>query len=439
VAPGPPSVNWQWYIAEPTYAYTGSIFTGFNLLAPLFAAKQRQINVALNGIESASFSINTLDPAAQYINPITNCLVCYRNGEIVWSGPIWTISETVGDGQEDVQVNAVGWFQQLMSRLLKCGTYGVNPMVGPATSPYGGSPAGSTSTAIAQYYYLVDPVQIAVDLMLRTNFEYPTGIWVPPFGTYDPGYIGGPPIDPNAAGGGQPLNPNGIQWTMTVNQLQNIGQMIQQLSNIESGFDFRVDPATLIMNFYYGLVKSEFTIYGRGTDKPNAIFKYGQNLSTLTRTIDPSKLTTQMTVIGQYGQAQYPAPGVGSAAITTYGLWEALASLSSVVSSVITAAYATEEVLFLDAPQVIYSMAPVQYHEAAENGMSVPQPFQDYDIGDFIYIGSNYGRMVVPPPAWAAGNPNQYYPVRLYSMQVNIDDEGNERVTDMQTTYSTSS
>jgi hypothetical protein len=138
------------------------------------------------------------------------------------------------------------------------------------------------------------------------------------------------------------------------------------------------------------------------------------------------------------------APGASSSTVTlpanpsisTYGLWESSASLSNIVSSVITAAYATEEVLFLDQPQVIYTMAPVQYHEAAESGASVPQPFQDYDIGDFVYLASNYGRMQVPAAGWGGSG---YYPVRLYSMQVNIDSEGNERVSDMQTVYTTSS
>lgn len=404
-----PSVDWKWYIAQPTFGPSG--FAGFKRLAPLFSARNRTINLALNGIESASFTVNTLDAAAKFINPVTSCVVCYRNGKLKWSGPIWTINETVGDAQEDVTVNAVGWFQLLMSRLLKTGDNLTNAMVGPT----------STSTAIAHYYHLQDPVAIAGDLVNRTNYEYATGI----------------------ALGAIPANPNNIQWTMTVNQLQNIGQMIQQLSNIESGFDFRVDPATMLLNFYYSAVKTGTTIYGRGQDRPNAVFRYGSNLTTLTRTIDPSKLTTQMTVIGQYGQAQFPdalaSTGRGAALyppIQTYGLWEALASLSNVVSSTITAAYAAEEVIFLNAPETIYTFAPVQYHRALENGASVPQPLEDYDIGDIVRLGSNYGRMVVPSPESGLTG---YLPVRVYSMQIGIDNEGNERVSNIQTTYSTSS
>lgn len=408
-AVGPPSVDWKWYIAQPTFS--GGIFNGFDLITPLFSARSRTLNLALNGVESASFTVHTLDAAASYINPITTALVCYRNGQLKWSGPIWTINETVGDSQGDVQVQAVGWFQLLMYRLLKCGTYLSNPMVGPA----------STSTAIANYYYLQDPVSIAVDMVQRTNYEYPTGVSV----------------------GSTPGNPNNVQWSVTVNQLQNIGQMIQQLSNIESGFDFRVDPVTLALNFYYGTVKSGYTIYGRGNDRPNAIFRFGSNLSTLSRLIDPSKLTTQETVIGQYGQSQYPdAPqstGRGDTldpAIAKYGSWQAMSSLSNIVSPTITAAYATEEVLFLNAPQVIYSFNPIQYHQALEDGASVPQPLEDYDIGDFVYLGSNYGRMVVPPPGSGIVG---YLPVRVYSFQLAIDNEGNERVTNVQTTYSTTS
>lgn len=409
VSPGTASVDWKWYLAKPTFS--GGLFTGFQNIAPLFSARARTLNLALNGIESASFTVNTLDAVAPYIEPISTCIVCYRNGQIKWSGPIWTISETIGEGQEDVQVNAIGWFQLLMSRLLKCGAFPTNAMVGPT----------STSTAINQYYYLQDPVAIAVDLVNRTNYEYPTGIQI----------------------GTTPSNPNSVQWTLTVNQLQNIGQLIQQLSNIESGFDFWIDPATIALNFYYGAVKSGYTIYGRGQDRPNAVFRYGANLSTLTKTTDPSKLTTQMTVIGQYGQSQFPSAqqstGNGDVLyppIATYGLWEALASLSNIISPTIQAAYATAEVLFLNFPQVIYTFSPMVYHQPVESGASVPQPFQDYNIGDFVRLGANYGRMVIPPPSLGISG---YLPVRVYAMQITIDNEGNECVTNVQTVYSTQS
>lgn len=415
-----PSVKWTWFLAEQVFDGSGD-FIGFNQLGPLNAAHNRTITPALNGIESAAFTINTLDPTAALIESISTCIVCYRNGELQWSGPIWTIDETVGEQQETVNVTCVGWFQYLMYRLLKCGATAYNPMVGPS----------DTSTAINQYYYLQDPGQIAVDLLARTNYELPTGIAL---GTVQP-------------------NPTGVKWTVAYNQLQNIGQAIQQLSNIEGGFDFWIDPATLQLNIYYNPVKDTpgYTVYGRGQDRPNAVFRHKVNLSSLRRLIDPSKLTTQQTALGQYGQEQYPSvyqsTGRGddiTPAIITYGLWEAMASLSSIVSPTILAAYATAEVLFLQFPQNIYSFVPLQYHKAAEQNVSVPQPFVDYNIGDYVYLGANYGRMIIPPPlgdtdAGPSAGLTGYLPVRLFSFQILIDDNGNEQVSQIQTTFTTTS
>lgn len=417
-APSNPSVNWRWFLAEPVVDDMGS-FVGFNRLGTLKAAHNRQLNVALNGIESASFTINTLDTVAELMQSVTTCIVCYRNGKLKWSGPLWTIDETLAEGQQSVNVTCVGWPQLLMYRLLKCGNSADNPMVGPT----------STSTAINQYYFLQDPGQIAADLISRTNYEFPTGISI---GTVIP-------------------NPNGVKWTVTYNQLQNIGQAIQQLSNIEGGFDFWIDPETLAFNVYYNPLKAGYTVYGRGQDRPNAVFRHRVNISSLRRFIDASKLNTQHTAIGQYGQSQYPSPAQSTGrgdiitpAIMTYGLWEGMTSLASIVSQTITEAFATAEVLFLQYPQSIYSFTPISYHRATENKVSVSQPFEDYDIGDYVYLGANYGRMRIPPiqgdtDAGPAAGLTGYLPVRVFAMQIAIDDNGNEKVNQIQTAFATTS
>src|ERR1035437_1422406 len=396
-----PAVKWDWYLATPTFS--GNVFQGFSNIGLLDTAQNRSIALSMNGVESAAFSVNILDSIAEqiWLHTLINCLVLYRNDEIKWSGPLWTARPTVNATTQTLQVTAVGWFQYLLKRLLKCGVEGVNPMVGPT----------STSSGVSQSYVAMDPTAIAVDLVTRTNFEYPLPISI---GFVEP-------------------NPNGVLWNVSYQQLQNIGQAIQTLSNAEGGFDFRVDPATLQLDFYYGLVKAGSTVYGRGQDRPNAVFNYPGNLTELAPTEDASNVATQMTVLDQLtNSSQYPGAGEITESITTYGMMQDTASLSDINSLTITTAYAGAEVAFRSAPEVIWTFTPFAYHGDAD----VPQPFVDYDIGDFVYLTANYGCLQVPLSTAMAAGP---MPIRMFSFTITLDNEGNEMISNVQSVFTSTS
>lgn len=396
--PAAPAVKWDWYLATPVFQLINgwNVFQGFENIGLLSTAMNRTVNFSLNAVESASFSVNILDSIAEqiWLHALVNCVVLYRDGVIKWSGPIWTTKPTASASSQTLDVTCVGWFQYLLKRLLKCGTAGVNPMVGPT----------STSSGIQQQYQGIDPTAIATDLVTRTNFEYPLPITI---GSVTP-------------------NPNGILWNVTYQQLQNIGQAIQTLSNIEGGFDFRVDPATLQLDLSYGLVKAGTTVYGRGQDRPNARFSYPGNISELTPTEDGSNTVTQMTVLDQLTNAsQYPAAGIVTPEMATYGMLQDTASISDISSATIpnpiTAAYAEAEVLFRDSPEVIWTFTPLAYHGVSD----VPQPLVDYDIGDFVYLTANYGCLQVSGPQ----------AIRMFAFTLSLDNEGNETVTNIQSVF----
>lgn len=394
-----PTIDWKWFLAKPIFNVGTGAFEKFELLGALDAAANKSISISLNGVESASFEINILEELALQINPISTCVVCYRNGELVWSGMIWTINETVGDKIGTVTVTCVGWFQLLMMRLLKTGALKFGE-----ETPLKGVGPEATSTATAHTYTEKEPQLIVKDLVERTNYEYPTGITL---GTFEP-------------------NPAAVKWNVTYQKLQNIGQAIQQLANTEGGFDFRVDPETLKLNVYYKPVKSGTTVFGKGQDRPNTTFgfKWGpNNLATLTRTIDGSLLTNQMTTVGQFG-----VQGISTSlpSVKTYGLFETQQALSTVVSNTILAAFAAVEVLTREKPLPIYSFAPM----AVNARINVPEPFVDYEIGDFVYLGARYGRMNV-----FSTDGKKAQAVRVFNMKIALDDNGNESVTEIQTTY----
>jgi Putative Ig domain len=398
-----PAVTWDWYLGRPIFNGTTGAFESYERIGLLSTAHERSLSLSLNGVESAKFSVNTLDPLAKSINSISTCIICYRNGELKWGGPVWTIDETVAEKEQKVNITCVGWFQLLLMRLLKTGPFKFGE-----ESPLKGVGPSATSTATSHTYTGVEPQLILQDLVERANYEYPTGIT---FGTLE-------------------SNPAGVKWNTTYQRLQNIGQAIQQLSNTEGGFDFRVDPATLKLNVYYKPVKAGTTVYGRGQDRPTTIFgfKWGaENLSSLQRTIDGSQLVNQMTAVGQYGvQGIYTS----LESVKKYGLFEAQQSLSTVVSNLILAAFASVEVIFRENPLPIYTFVPMS---VSKSGKSVPQPLVDYDIGDFVYLGAKYGRMNVFEETSSGALKAQ--PARVFAMNIGIDDNGKETVEEVQTTY----
>jgi hypothetical protein len=396
--PQKPTVDWKWFLAYPIYKASNGAFEKFQNVGLLNTATGRKLSLALNASESASFQVNTLDAIAPYITPISTCIVCYRNGQLKWSGPVWTVKEKVASQEGKVEVSCIGWFQLLLFRLLKTGALSFG-----AESPTKGVGPSGTSTALAHTYTEIEPQLIAKDLLERTNYDYPTGI-VP--GIFESQGLG-------------------IKWNITYQRFQNIGQAIQQLANTENGFDFRIDPETLKMNAYYATVKSGATIFGKGKDRPNAVFGYGwgpKNLISLERTVDGSQLANQMSTIGQYVAQQYS----NSASISKFGLFEAQDAQTSIVSTAILQALAQVEVESRAEPIVIYNFSVVPINA----GKNVPAPLVDYDIGDFVYVGSKYGRMQVFS---TTGKGPQ--PMRVFGMDIEIDDNGNELVTGVQTTY----
>src|ERR1700752_5303284 len=100
----PPSVPPQWYVPPSVaLAYAGKVgwnwFLGntadLSTIGLLSAAQNRKITLALNDRESAGFTLSLLDPLAELIDPISTCVLCYRNGKLVWSGPIYTLEKSL--------------------------------------------------------------------------------------------------------------------------------------------------------------------------------------------------------------------------------------------------------------------------------------------------------------------------------------------------------
>lgn len=214
---------------------------------------------------------------------------------------------------------------------------------------------------------------------------------------------------------------------------EKIGKSIEALSDIESGFDYEVkvvketitggDTYVRRMNVKYVQVKAGTTIYGIGQDRPSVVFGYqwggSANLSAVTESRDGSNLATRVN-------ARSPNKSAMSQDITqvnALGLWEDSLSVSDQsVKNDVLLAYAGAETAFRASPTRRFSPTPTAY-----NGTYLtPAVFADYEIGDIVYMVADRGAMQIGVTA--------RQPIRIFGLTANIDGEGNERISELQTT-----
>lgn len=78
------------------------------------------LNLQLNNAGSVSIACDRAELfVSQLATPLQNCILIYRNGFLVWSGPIWTVSETYSGETKKLNVTAIGWFELLNHRLIR--------------------------------------------------------------------------------------------------------------------------------------------------------------------------------------------------------------------------------------------------------------------------------------------------------------------------------
>jgi hypothetical protein len=321
----------------------------------LLPASQKSITFQMNNPGHASFSVPANANIAQYIESNKTCIIARRNGVIRWSGFISGVRDEAPGNV--VSCTASGWYELLNHRL-------INP-----------------TQAATMNYTTIDAGTIASNLLAAANAIYPTGITI---GTVEAS----------------------IARTRKYENFQNIGQEINNLSVVENGFDYEINPATRQLNIYYPM----------GETQTNATFGYNalpNNLSSFTRQEDGLNMINKIFVQGRNTYAVVP-PGTPTTA-TDYGLFEDMQSLTEVTEASILLAYGGSEVIIKERPIVVYSITPKKD--------TVPRPFDHYYLGDTLSFSVKTPRITVNEQA-----------VRVYGFTVEIDNSGVETVTQLQTT-----
>lgn len=301
-------------------------------LGELRQARQKQIQLDLNRPGSLSFTFPIADPEAYLIEPVRTCVLAYRNGRLIWSGPVWTIEERILE--EIMQVTCVGWFEILYHRLIQ-------PDQAPAE------------------YTATDAGLIAQNLLFLANATGQT------------------PLDaPSSTFMVQGSTQSSINRDRIYQAYENIGQSIQQLADIENGIDYHVHPWNRTLDVFYPMM---------GEDRPGVVLGAGdvtiKGLAQVTRTIDSSRMANRVWVIG--GNSAGFAEDVPSQ--STFILMEEINQLNDVNNDTILAAYANAELAVKSNPLVFvnFDIFPTAQF----------QMFGDFVLGDIIYVSARKGRM----------------------------------------------
>lgn len=210
--------------------------------------------------------------------------------------------------------------------------------------------------------------------------------------------------------------PSTATRTRTYKKYDNVGRAIQELAEVENGYDWYINPTTRVFDMYSS----------RGTTRPNVHFGYragSDNLASLQRSLDASSLANYVVATGKYGT------GVSSDAtsIAQYGVMEDVVSIGDFASSDYNStllAVSGAELLVRKQPRQVFSIVPKPANYSPSAGNPVPEPFAEYDIGDTVYFSGKIGRLNIE---------NQ--PVRVFGLNISIDETGVERVNEIKVVY----
>lgn len=345
-----PSFEWRIFLAKSSNLE--------NIAELTTIARNKNLTLALNKSGSMSFDMPLDSSITREVDVISRCIKAVKNETTVWSGPIWTLNESLPDNK--LQVNAAGWFELLRKRFW---------------------------LERSEQFSETNMGTLMFKNLAAANRQFTT--WITEGSNSATGRIT-------------------RQWE----RYDNIGDAIEGISQIENGPDFKVDPVTRALN----IAQSEMT------DQTNVIFGYNSgpsNVQEVRRTKDADVMANYIVATGMN------TSGASAESVTAqeaYQMFQRIDSLNSVVSLEVLAAYVNAEIAVCKLPRTLYSFTP--FPSNGSNG--VPSIFEDYDIGDKVYLSVNW------PPRFEVYK----QAVRVFGTSISIDEEGNETVGEIQTTFS---
>ncbi len=353
---------WQIYISESNR----SDFNTERIAEISYEATSPSLSLQLNRGGTFSFTLPMNNDWVNDLNPVEHCIIVQRNDTVIWSGMVWTKDESFNDGK--VNVSCVGWQEILHKRL-----YAVD-------GPY------YNNTPKAKLTYTGNMGTLIQNLVTAANENFDTGISV--------------------VGGSNTCHQNIANYVVEV--FANIGDTIIQLSEIESGPDLTIDPATKELNIKDSsqFVRSD-VVFGFNTATAN--------VKAFNRTYDASTMANQYFILGAIAPGQAHTPNAVILATENMLLQDQI-SLTDIGDEFILGAISNAELAVNQHPRVLYNFTPINTDNAVL--------FDDYNIGDQVTISATRDQLQVMDQD-----------VRVFAAQIDLDPNGNEMVNSIQTTY----
>lgn len=341
-------------------------------LVYLNRARSRVFNPVYNRPGSFTAQVDIDSEPAMLVEEHSTAIMLERNGEAVWSGPVFSTTDSA-DGSNDVtNITAMGWFEEINHRYLWAqdepdAVFTDNTKTG-----------GEISFELLRF------------LINRTLSDgSPAPIRLRP----------GASTDTQVR-------------SRSYKRGQNIGAAVTELIDIENGMDIDVDPILRTLNtrpptsfvdqdkvhFGYKTAPNNVAAIGRQKDGMKTVNSYvstGNNGIYIEGIDDPE-------VIGEQGV-----------------VLEGQISLSDVGDRTIVTAYSVAELEFFKRGGITLSVTP----KSLPGGKNIFRLYDDFFLGDQVYFSCDRGRV-------------QYsrQPMRVFGATISIDDEGNENLSELQIT-----
>jgi len=356
--------SWRFVLTDTNFIPVGEVLN----------ASERSVTLGLSRIDAASFKIRLDNPLADPLRFLSGYLKAYRNGTLVFFGPLLGAQETVDDSGAYVTVNAGGAGWIFTKRLA-----GKLP-----------DPAYQTWTSTDRAVIIKEYISDILDREFRPFLAPLDPLEVRDFRLYGDTYIDTQTLPMTAASA----------ITYTVPAYKPFMELITELSAGIGGFEWRIMPrenwvAGALSGVKIGNMTAAPVI---GSDKPGAVFEFGvgrTNISSYTRSLTRDGQANRVYHLLSTGPIEpdpgNPKPPVTADSVTVdtlpdWGIMEDVAQ-ADLYDRTMRQQLVDEHGRVRQTPRSTIVFAPT----ADYGDGRMPEFGVEYDIGDTVRARARYG------------------------------------------------
>lgn len=322
----------------PTWEYFLCDSGNMGVILPIKEARAKRLQLIYNRPGSFSCQVPITSQVAIQARKHAHCILAVRDGTPQWSGPIFTLVDTVPD--DTTTITAMGWLEELNRRFI---SIALEPV-----STYKDKTGGFIAAS------LIANLELSVDQ--DGNFR-PSRIHTVAYSDTQ-------------------------LRTRTFKRGQNVGAAIKELIDIENGMDVLINPMTRTM-FCIPPTSWQY--------RPEAMLGYNvfpNNIQSLTRTEDGTRTANAVNVQSSTGAVFTVSPEED---IDPVGVMlEDWITISDVNDTGVIGGYANGEQIYRRNGVTEYSVQP-----KTGPGLRTLRLFDDFDLGDAIYLSADRGRLQI--------------------------------------------